>query len=139
MKFRRLAIIAIAAAATVVAVAACSDSKSSSTTSTTVSGGPIGGNVLAPVVLSPTNTSATVKVGTVVTFDMGMPQSGGTFVAVSDNEKVFAVDSVGRTEGGTTYNAGGKALAAGVAKVAVSFRGSTNGVGSPTIFTITVQ
>ncbi len=135
MKFRRLAVVALAAAS-VVGIAACSDSKSSSTTTTTK---PIGGNVLAPVVLNPNNLTATVKVGTVVTFDMGMPQSGGTFVAVSDNEKVFVVDSVGRTEGGTTYNAGGKALSAGVAKVAVSFRGSTNGMGTPVIYTITVQ
>lgn len=135
MRIRTLAIVTLAAAS-IVGLAACSDSKSSSTSTTT---GPIGGNVLAPVVLSPTKTTATVKVGTVVTFDMGMPQSGGTFVAVSDDTKVFAVDSVGRTEGGTTYNAGGKALAAGVAKVAVTFRGSTNGMGSPTIFTITVQ
>jgi len=134
---RILAIGAAAAVAAVLLIAGCSsDKKSSDSTTTTV--GPIGGNVLPPVVLSSTNNTASVTVGTVVTFDMGIPQSGGTFVAVSDNTKVLAVDSIGRTEGGTTYNAGGKALSVGVAKVAVSFHGSTSGIGTPVVFTVTV-
>lgn len=128
---------AVVLAVTTLGLAGCSSSdKGSSSTSTTA--GAIGGNVTAPVVLNATNTSATVKVGQVVTFDMGNP-NGGTFVATSDKPSVFQITGDGKTEGSATYNAGGKAIAAGVAKVTVVFKGSTNGVGTPTIFTITVQ
>ena len=121
----------------VLGVAGCSSSKKSSdSTATTVTG--IGGNVTAPVVLSATNTSATVKVGQVVTFDMGNP-NGGTFVATSDKPSVFEITGEGGTKGSATFNAGGKAVGVGTAKVVVQFHGSTNGVGSPTTFTITVQ
>lgn len=121
------------------------DSTSTTTTSvakTTVTTGsagstPVISGVAAPVVLSPTETTTTVKVGTVVTFNMGDPKDG-SYVAVSDKPTVFAVDSVGATKDGVTTNAGGKAVGAGTAKVSVSFRGATNGVGTPTTFTITV-
>ena len=142
MKIRTLTLAgAVALSVSVLAVAGCSDSKkdSSSSSSSTVGGGGIGGNVTAPVILNANNTSATVKVGQVVTFDMGKPASGGSFVATSDNTKVFEITSEGKTEGSATYNAGGKALSAGVAKVSVQFKGSANGLGTPTIFTITVQ
>lgn len=144
MSLRRLTIIGAAAvAAGVLVVAGCSSSKDSSST-TTSSGGAttteslIGGNVTAPVVLTPTDPKATVKVGQVVTFDMGDP-NGGTFVATSDAPAVFEVTGEGKTEGTATFNAGGKAVGAGVAEVVVQFKGSTNGLGTPTTFTITVE
>ncbi|NCY17884.1 MAG: hypothetical protein EBX39_14225 [Actinobacteria bacterium] len=140
MKIRTLAALGVVAlAATTLTLAGCSDSKkaSSSTSSSTVSG--IGGNVTAPVILNANNTSATVKVGQIVTFDMGQPASGGSFVATSDNTKVFEVTSEGKSVGTSTQNAGGKAVGTGVAKVSVVFKGSMNGMGTPTIFTITVQ
>lgn len=136
MKFRTIAVSGVAIVSlSALAMAGCSDSNSSSSTTTTA--GAIGGNVTAPVVLNASNTSATVKVGQVVTFDMGDP-NGGTFVATSDKPAVFEITGEGKTEGSATYNAGGKALSAGVAKVVVQFRGSTNGLGTPTTFTITV-
>jgi len=128
-----------------IAVVGCSsdDSDSADTTTTTAAEttttvGPIGGNVLPPVVLSPEKTSATVKVGTFVTFDMGDPGEG-EYVAVSSDPAVFDVTGAGRTEGSATYNAGGKATAPGEATVTVSYRGAANGVGTPTTFTITVE
>lgn len=93
--------------------------------------------VTEPVILTPSQTTATVKVGQVVTFDMGNPNQG-SYVAVSDDPSVFRVDSEGKTTNGVTTNAGGTAMAAGTAKVSVSFRGSVNGVGTPTTYTITV-
>ena len=121
-----------------------SDSTSTTTTSqrvaatTTSVPRSVTSGVAEPVVLSPSQTTATVKVGQVVTFDMGTPNQGGSYVAVSDNPTVFRVDSEGKTTNGVTTNAGGTAMAAGTAKVSVSFRGSVNGVGTPTTFTITV-
>lgn len=137
MSIRRKAALGIAVLSVVtLSVAGCSSSNDSSGSSTTTA--PSTGGVVAPVILNVNQTSATVKVGTVVVFDMGEP-NGGTFVATSDNEKVFMVDSIGRTEKGTTYNAGGKALATGTANVVVQFKGSANGLGTPTTFTITVN
>jgi len=145
---RRQAVVATAGLAVTfgLALGACgsSDDKGSgSTTSTeakstsTTAGPPVSG-VAAPVVLTPSETSATVSVGTVVVFDMGDPGEG-SFVAVSDDPAVFEVEGEGKVEGSMTTNAGGKALKAGTAHVAVSFHGSTNGVGTPTEFTITVE
>lgn len=128
---RRLFAVVALAAVPLVALAGCSSSDDSSSTEE------VGQNVLPPVILSATNTTATVKVGTTVTFDMGDPGEG-KFVATSDNTKVFKVESEGRTEGSATFNAGGKALSAGTARVAVSYAGSMNGMGTPTTFTITV-
>jgi hypothetical protein len=141
MSSRRLAVVGAAATVTaLLAVGGCSSSKdNNSSTTTTDSSGSIITSVLPPVVLTPSNNSATVKVGAVVTFDMGEPQGGGTFVATSDNTNVFVVDSVGRVEGSATFNAGGEAVGAGVAKVVVQFHGSVNGLGTPTTFTVTVQ
>lgn len=132
---RKFALAAVAIFALTVALGSCSssDDKSSTTSSSVI------GNVLPPVILTPTNTSATVKVGTVVTFNMGEPEGGGKFVAVSETPSVFKVTSEGRVEGGVTYNAGGEAIAKGKSTVSVSFRGSMNGMGTPTNFTITVE
>jgi hypothetical protein len=135
------------AAATLLAVlalsaAACSSDESSGTTTTTTTTStteaPIGGSVLPPVILTPEETSATVKVGTVVTFNLGEPGEG-RFVATSSDEAVFKVENEGKNEGTYTTNAGGVAVAPGTSEVTVQFFGSTNGVGSPTNFTITVE
>ncbi len=137
----------IATATLLVAVAlsaaACSSDESSGTTTTTTSTtstteAPIGGSVLPPVVLSPEETSATVKVGTVVTFNLGEPGEG-RFVATSTDPAVFKVENEGKNEGTYTTNAGGVAVAPGTSEVSVQFFGSTNGVGAPTNFTITVE
>lgn len=94
--------------------------------------------MLPPVVLSEQETSATVKVGTVVTFNVGDPGEG-RFVATSADPAVFKVENEGKNEGTFTTNAGGVAVAAGTTEVTVQFFGSTNGVGAPTTFTITVE
>jgi len=134
------------AVAAVVVVAGCGgdDKKESSTTTTTeerivvttTTAGAVG-NVLPPVVLTPQETTANVAVGTIVTFNMGDPGQG-KFVATSNDPAVFAVESDGETRGTATFNAAGKAVAPGITSVSVSFVGSTNGVGTPTIFNIKV-
>jgi hypothetical protein len=142
MSSRRLAAIGAAVTiATVLILGGCSSSKNSSSTTTTdnSSSGSMITSVLPPTVLTPSNNSATVKVGAVVTFDMGEPQDGGTFVATSENTSVFRVDSIGHNDGSATFNAGGTAVGVGTTKVMVSFRGAVNGVGTPTTFNITVQ
>lgn len=133
---------------TVVALAgvgagACSSDSGSSSSATTEAPSPEStestvGNVTTPVVLTPDDPSTTVTVGQVVTFDMGEP-GDGSYVAVSDDEAVFRVDNDGKDEGTYATNAGGTAVGEGTATVAVSFRGSENGVGTPTEFTITVD
>jgi hypothetical protein len=142
MSLRRVTLVSAVALAGALAVAGCSSSNSSS--STTTSGGAattestIGGDVTTPVVLTASELTTTVKVGQVVTFDMGDP-NGGTFVATSNKPAVFEVADGGTTDGSATFNAGGKAVSAGVAEVVVQFHGSTNGLGTPTTFTITVE
>jgi hypothetical protein len=127
------------AALLALSAAACSSSNESSTSTTSApSTSEVIGNVLPPVVLSESETSATVSVGTVVTFDLGDPGEG-RFVAQSGDPDVFKVENEGKNEGTFTTNAGGVAVAAGTAEVTVQFFGSTNGVGSPTTFTITVK
>lgn len=143
MSLRRVTVVSAVALVAVFVVAGCSSSKSSSSTTTTSGGATtteslIGGNVTAPVILTPAEPTTTVKVGQVVTFDMGDP-NGGTFVATSDKPTVFEVTGEGKTDGSATFNAGGKAVGAGVAKVVVQFHGSTNGLGTATTFTITVE
>jgi hypothetical protein len=127
------------AALLALSAAACSSSNESSTSTTSApSTSEVIGNVLPPVVLSESETSATVSVGTVVTFDLGDPGEG-RFVAQSGDPEVFKVENEGKNEGTFTTNAAGVAVAAGTAEVTVQFFGSTNGVGSPTTFTITVK
>jgi hypothetical protein len=133
---RTLALAAIPLVALPLLAGACSsddDSKAPSTTATSEVG-----NVLPPVVLTPEQTSTTVKPGTTVTFDMGEPGEG-SFVATSSDPAVFEVTSEGKVEGTFTTNAGGVAKAKGTAEVTVQFKGSTNGLGTPTTFTVTVE
>jgi hypothetical protein len=139
---RAAAAVALLVGATLLASCGDDGSSDASSSATTApadagSGSAIGGNVLPPVVLGPERTSATVAVGTVVTFDMGEPD-GGTFVATSEDASVFRVDAEGKDQGSYTTNAGGTAMAKGSTRVSVVFEGSSNGVGSPTIFTVTV-
>lgn len=127
---------------TALAAVGCSSSDDSSDSTPTTeapptTAAPIGGNTLPPTILTPTENTATVKVGSVVTFDMGDPGEG-EFVAVSSDPAVFDVTGAGRTEGSATFNAGGTAKAPGEATVTVTYQGSMNGVGAPTTFTITV-
>ena len=127
-------------AALVVPLAACGSNDEGSATTTSAAPGTsaIGTAVLPPVVLDAERPTATVKVGTVVTFDMGEPD-GGRFVATSADPAVFRIDGEGASQGTFTTNAGGTALASGTAEVAVQFHGSPSGLGTPTTFTITVE
>jgi hypothetical protein len=143
MRNRTLLAVALAAglAVSVSASACSSDDDASSSPTTVASDNPtttMVGNVLPPVILTESDASANVKVGTTVTFDLGDPGEG-RFVAQSADPKVFRVDGEGKNEGTYTTNAGGMAVAAGTTEVTVQFFGSTNGVGSPTTFTITVE
>ena len=139
MRMRTVVITGFAAALAIGGVACSSDSESSSTTTAApTSSSVIGNNVLPPVVLNPDETSATVRVGTTVTFDLGDPGEG-RFVAESSAPAVFRVDNEGKNEGTYTTNAGGVAVAPGTSEVTVQFFGATNGVGSPVTFTITVE
>jgi hypothetical protein len=60
-------------------------------------------------------------------------------VVTSSAPPVFEVTGEGGTDGSATFYAGGKAVGKGVAEVTVRFKGSTNGLGTPTTFTITVD
>lgn len=137
---RTIALAAGLAGALSFSVMACSSDDDNSSTDTTApsSDSSVVGNVLPPVVLNADDTSTTVNVGTTVTFDLGDPGEG-RFVAESSDPSVFKVEGEGKTEGTYTTNAGGVAVASGTAEVTVQFFGSTNGVGSPTTFTVTVE
>ena len=145
MRTRSVAAVALVALVALTG-SACSSEESADTTTTTASTttsspattGPVGGNVLPPVVLTPQETSATVDVGTKVVFNVGEPGEG-RFVATSADPAVFKVENEGKSEGTYSTNAGGVAVAPGTTEVTVQFFGSTNGVGSPTTFTITVE
>jgi hypothetical protein len=137
MRLRSLAVVALTMG--LAFTAACSSDDASQSTDTTAGADTsVIGNVLPPVVLNADDTSATVSVGTTVTFDLGDPD-GGRFVAESSDPSVFRVDGEGKSEGTYTTNAGGEAVGTGTAEVTVQFFGATNGVGSPTTFTITVS
>jgi hypothetical protein len=139
MRTRSVAAVALVALVALTG-SACSSEESADTTTTSSpdTTGPVGGNVLPPVVLTPQETSATVDVGTKVVFNVGEPGEG-RFVATSADPAVFEVENEGKSEGTYSTNAGGVAVAPGTTEVTVQFFGSTNGVGSPTTFTITVE
>lgn len=137
MRIRPFLIAGLAAGLALGTVACSSDSDSSSDTTETTGSSTVG-NVLPPVILNADETSTTVGVGTTVTFDLGDPGEG-RFVAESSDASVFRVEGEGKDQGTYTTNAGGVAVGKGTAEVTVQFFGSTNGVGSPTTFTITVD
>jgi hypothetical protein len=124
------------------AVAGCSSDKKDSSSTTTAaptttakSSSSTVGNVLPPIILTPQMVNANeggtqpvppIKVGDTVVFNFGTPEKGTTITAMSDNPSVFEVTSKGTNDGTVAYNAGGKALAPGTAKVTVGTTG--NGV-----------
>ena len=65
-----------------------------------------------------------IKVGDTVVFSVGAVAKGSTITAVSSNPSVFEVTSKGTNDGTVALNAGGKAIAAGTAKVTLTTSGS---------------
>jgi hypothetical protein len=117
------------------AVAGCSSDKedSTSTTTTAKSTSSTVGNVLPPIILTPQMVNANeggtqpvppIKVGDTVVFNFGTPEKGTTITAMSDSPTIFEVTSKGTNDGTVAYNAGGKALAPGTAKVTVGTTGN---------------
>ena len=117
------------------AVAGCSSDKedSASTTTTAKSTSSTVGNVLPPIILTPQMVNANeggtqpvppIKVGDTVVFNFGTPEKGTTITAMSDSPTIFEVTSKGTNDGTIAYNAGGKALAPGTAKVTVGTTGN---------------
>ena len=122
------------------AVAGCSSDEKDSSSTTTVaptttakSSSSTVGNVLPPIILTPQMVNANeggtqpvppIKVGDTVVFNFGTPEKGTTITAMSDNSSVFEVTSKGTNDGTVAYNAGGKALAPGTAKVTVGTTGN---------------
>jgi hypothetical protein len=117
------------------AVAGCSSDKedSASTTTTAKSTSSTVGNVLPPIILTPQMVNANeggtqpvppIKVGDTVVFNFGTPEKGTTITAMSDSPTIFEVTSKGTNDGTVAYNAGGKALAPGTAKVTVGTTGN---------------
>lgn len=144
--FRTALLTVAATTALALPLAGCSkDSDDSATTTTgkvTTTMKEVGGNVLPPTMLDASNTSATVKVGTTVVFNLGDP-TPGRFIATSDDPKVVEITSTGGSQGSYTTNSGGKALAKGTAKVTVRLEGTPSDATVATtpesVFTITVD
>jgi len=148
----RTALLTVAAAtALALPLAGCSkdsDDTGTTTTSSSTTGKvtttqkEVGGNVLPPTMLDASTTSATVKVGATVVFNLGDP-TPGKFVATSSDPKLVEITSTGGSQGSYTTNAGGKALTKGTAKVTVRLEGTpsdaTVATTPETIFTITVD
>jgi len=123
-----IAVLAVAG----LAVAGCSsDSKDSSSTTTAKSSSEVG-NVLPPIMITPQMADGAsnmqpvpaIKVGDTVVFSVGAVAKGSTITAVSSSPSVFEVTSKGTNDGTVALNAGGKALAAGTAKVTLTTSGS---------------
>jgi hypothetical protein len=142
----RNGLLAVAAAsALALPLAGCSNDGDDATTTTakvTTTQKEVGGNVLPPTMLDASTTSATVKVGATVVFNLGDP-TPGKFVATSSDPKVVEITSTGGSQGTYTTNSGGKALAKGTAKVTVQLEGNpsdaTVATTPETVFTITVD
>jgi len=122
------------------AVAGCSADKKDSASTTTAaptttapSTSSTVGNVLPPIILTPQMVNANeggtqpvppIKVGDTVVFNFGTPEKGTTITAMSDSPTIFEITSKGTNDGTVAYNAGGKALAPGTAKVTVGTTGN---------------
>ena len=111
---RTMAITAAAALALTgaVALAGCSSSGSSSSSSAA----PVMSPVQAPVVLDPTATSATMKVGQ--NLDINVTKLAGTTID-TDKPDLLKITQ-GGTNGGADFNPGATALAAGTATITVT-------------------
>lgn len=110
---RRLAALALAAVALTgtVALTGCSSSGGSSASPSGVMS-----PVQAPVVLDPTATSATMKVGQ--DLDINVTKLAGTTIEV-DSPDVLEI-SQGHEDGGAQFNPGAKAIKAGTATITVT-------------------
>jgi len=131
-----IAVLAVAG----IALAGCSSDKKDSSSSTTAaptttakSSPSTVGNVLPPIILTPQMVNANeggtqpvppIKVGDTVVFNFGTPEKGTTITAMSDSPTIFEITSKGTNDGTVAYNAGGKALAPGTAKVTVGTTGN---------------
>lgn len=131
-----IAVLAVAG----IALAGCSSDKKDSSSSTTAaptttapSTSSTVGNVLPPIILTPQMVNANeggtqpvppIKVGDTVVFNFGTPEKGTTITAMSDSPTIFEITSKGTNDGTVAYNAGGKALAPGTAKVTVGTTGN---------------
>ena len=137
----------LAASLLLLAPAACSkndsdsdDKESTSTstvTSTSTKDDAAGAQVLPPVMLSATETTADLKVGETVVFDLGDP-GDGRFVATSSDAAVVEITSDGGSQGSYSTNAGGKALSAGKATVTVVLEGG-DVAADPVVYELTVS
>ena len=132
----------IAASLLILAPAACSnndndavDKESTTTTSEATDTG--GAQVLPPVMLSATETTADLKVGETVVFELGDP-GDGRFVATSSDAAVVEITSDGGSQGSYSTNAGGKALSAGKATVTVVLEGGDTEA-EPVVYELTVS
>ncbi|KLR61788.1 hypothetical protein IMCC26207_106106 [Actinobacteria bacterium IMCC26207] len=87
--------------------------------------------------LSATETTADLKVGETVVFDLGDP-GDGRFVATSSDAAVVEITSDGGSQGSYSTNAGGKALTAGKATVTVVLEGG-DVAADPVVYELTVS
>ena len=141
----RMCAATLAASLLLLAPAACSNNdndsddkeSTSTTTSTTTKDDAAGAQVLPPVMLSATETTADLKVGETVVFDLGDP-GDGKFVATSSDAAVVEITSDGGSQGSYSTNAGGKALSAGKATVTVVLEGG-DVAADPVVYELTVS
>ncbi|MCX6524507.1 MAG: hypothetical protein NTX58_07025 [Actinobacteria bacterium] len=145
----RMCAATLAASLLLLAPAACSkndndsdDKESTSTTTSTATSNSTkddaaGSQVLPPVMLSATQTTADLKVGDTVVFDLGDP-GDGKFVATSSDAAVVEITSDGGSQGSYSTNAGGKALSAGKATVTVVLEGG-DVAADPVVYELTVS
>ncbi|MEX0768615.1 MAG: hypothetical protein WD029_09105 [Microthrixaceae bacterium] len=140
--FTRFCAVTLTASVLLLAPAACSkdsdkasDATSSSTTTAATDSG--SAQVVAPIMLTSTQTTADLKVGETVVFELGDPGSG-RFVATSSATAVVEINSDGGSQGTYSTNAGGKALSAGKATVTVVLEGGDTAT-DPVVYELTVS
>jgi len=115
-------------------LAACSSSSDSSASSSTsapaASASASGTNLLPPIMVEPSQTSVTAKVGDTIVFNVANPV-GTTAVA---NPEGIVTTSDGRSDGSADFNPGAVAVAEGVTEVTLT---STDGRVQKVTVTIT--